>query len=96
MTTTPVGSLDEPFQFHPEIWEGRHPSVRHFLPLFAFEHLPAGPLRDCSEAFAGMAEVSVESIPDDPELAAGLRKLLEAKDCMVRATLLGMQARADG
>jgi hypothetical protein len=28
-----------------------------------------------------------ESLPDGPELAAGLRKLLEAKDCFVRASL---------
>ena len=32
----------------------------------------------------------IETLPDSPELTAGLRKLLEAKDCMVRAaTLVG-------
>ena len=28
-----------------------------------------------------------EQLPDGPEKSAGLRKLLEAKDCMVRAAL---------
>jgi hypothetical protein len=34
-----------------------------------------------------LAKGMVEQLPDSPELAAGLRKLLEAKDCFVRATL---------
>jgi hypothetical protein len=29
----------------------------------------------------------VDDLPDGPELTAGLRKLLEAKDCFVRASL---------
>lgn len=29
----------------------------------------------------------IEVLPDGPELTAGLRKLLEAKDCFVRASL---------
>jgi hypothetical protein len=34
-----------------------------------------------------MAQGIVERIDDGPELAAGLRKLLEAKDCFVRAMM---------
>jgi hypothetical protein len=30
----------------------------------------------------------VEKLEDGPELSAGLRKLLEAKDCLVRQRLL--------
>jgi len=29
----------------------------------------------------------IEALPDGPELSAGLRKLLESKDCFVRAAL---------
>jgi hypothetical protein len=34
-----------------------------------------------------LANEMVITIDDSPELAAGLRKLLEAKDCFVRASL---------
>jgi hypothetical protein len=34
-----------------------------------------------------LAEQMVRDLPDGPELSAGLRKLLEAKDCFVRAGL---------
>ena len=34
-----------------------------------------------------LAEAMVNALPDGPELTAGLRKLLEAKDCFVRAAL---------
>jgi hypothetical protein len=29
----------------------------------------------------------IRDLPDGPELSAGLRKLLEAKDCFVRAAI---------
>lgn len=35
----------------------------------------------------GLAEEMIQRLPDGPELSAGLRKLLEAKDCFVRASL---------
>jgi hypothetical protein len=34
-----------------------------------------------------LAVLMVDQLPDGPELTAGLRKLLEAKDCFVRAGL---------
>jgi hypothetical protein len=34
-----------------------------------------------------LSEQFIERIEDSPELTAGLRKLLEAKDCFVRASL---------
>jgi hypothetical protein len=39
--------------------------------------------------FYSTAKVMLDAflIPDGPELTAGLRKLLEAKDCLVRASL---------
>ena len=38
---------------------------------------------ECSALGRSMAQ----RLPDGPELSAGLRKLLEAKDCFVRAAL---------
>lgn len=67
-------------------WSGRHPSVAHFEPLFAFEHLPEH-LRLISQPCAVLAQDMVAHLADGPELSAGLRKLLEAKDCFVRAAL---------
>lgn len=66
---------------------GRHPATQHFAPLFSYEHLPAGPLRGASTDCAGLAQTMIYELPDGPELTAGLRKLLEAKDCFVRAAL---------
>ena len=34
-----------------------------------------------------VAALMITSLPDGPELTTGLRKLLEAKDCFVRAAL---------
>lgn len=51
---------------------------------FAYAHLPPH-LRDVSKPFADLAKHLVETIPSSAELTAALRKLLEAKDCAVRA-----------
>lgn len=69
------------------VWTGRHPSVAHFEHLFNYSHLPAGALRDTSATMNAAARTMVHTLPDSPELSAGLRKLLEAKDCFVRAAL---------
>jgi hypothetical protein len=69
-------------------WAGRHPSTQHFAPLFAYGHLPAGKLQIISAQSAALAEAMVDRLPDGLELSAGLRKLLEAKDCFVRAAVL--------
>lgn len=67
------------------VWSDRHPSVRHFEPLFAYNHLPPQ-LREISRPFGELAETLLGLLPDDsPEVSAGLRKLVEAKDCAVRA-----------
>ena len=65
----------------------RHPGVRdlarHLTPN---PNLPE-PLRRIAERVEGLAADLIDDIPDGPELTAGLRKLLEAKDCLVRAAL---------
>lgn len=59
-----------------------NPIMKHF----AFEHLPPH-LRDTSMKFGALAKVLEFEVPNGPEKSAGLRKLLEAKDCFVRAVL---------
>jgi hypothetical protein len=66
--------------------EGRHPSVQQIGRFFEYGHLPQ-PLLDISKSCAILADDMVTSLDDGPELTAGLRKLLEAKDCFVRAAL---------
>jgi len=40
-----------------------------------------------SKLFAELAHKLEEAVPDSAEKSAGMRKLLEAKDCFVRTTL---------
>ena len=66
--------------------DGRHPATLHLLHYFTFEHL-RGDMRDRSHDCADLAYAMARLLPDGPELSAGLRHLLEAKDCFVRAAL---------
>jgi hypothetical protein len=64
-----------------------HPATSALLAFFAYEHLP-DPLRPISAEFHNLAVRLVEDHAlDGPELTVCLRKLLEAKDCAVRAAL---------
>ena len=56
------------------------------LQFFAYEHLPAD-LQTISRPFGELANLMVSTLPRNPERTVGLRKLLEAKDCAVRARL---------
>lgn len=56
------------------------------LKFFTFAHLPAH-LQEPSRAVAMLAEEMNNTLPECAEKSAGLRKLLEAKDCFVRAKL---------
>ena len=61
---------------------GENPIMKYF----AYEHLPEK-LQVVSKPFGEIAKQMNEALPEGPEKSAGLRKLLEAKDCMVRASL---------
>jgi hypothetical protein len=65
----------------------RHPSTQGIARYFDYAHLPSGPLRSTSARCEELADAMITSLPDGPELTAGLRKLLEAKDCFVRVAL---------
>ncbi|MFG1410300.1 MAG: hypothetical protein ABII76_21715 [Pseudomonadota bacterium] len=59
-----------------------NPIMKHF----AYAHLPAH-LQEVSKPIGDLARAMDENLPDGAEKSAGLRKLLEAKDCLVRAKL---------
>lgn len=56
------------------------------LRYFAYEHLPTA-LQLVSKPLGDLARQMDAALPDGPEKTTGLRKLLEAKDCLVRAAL---------
>ena len=56
------------------------------LQFFAYEHLPAH-LQEHSKPFSALAHELVRTLPRNPERTVALRKLVEAKDCAVRARL---------
>jgi len=56
------------------------------MQYFDYQHLPEH-LQEVSKPIGDLAAQMDEILPDGPEKSAGLRKLLEAKDCLVRARL---------
>lgn len=61
-------------------------SKNPIMKYFEYEHLPLE-LRAVSQQICEVAKALDAFLPDGPEKSAGLRKLLEAKDCFVRARL---------
>ncbi len=58
----------------------------YLMQFFEFAHLPPH-LQEVSKRFRELAMYIYVGIPDNPERTVALRKLLEAKDCAVRARL---------
>jgi ferritin-like protein len=59
----------------------------HYLEqFFKYEHLPEK-LQNVSKPFCILAGTILATLPDNPERTTALRKLLEAKDCAVRAII---------
>lgn len=56
------------------------------MQFFTFAHLPEH-LQETSKSFAVLAQHLIDTLPRNPERTVALRKLLEAKDCAVRARL---------
>lgn len=70
----------------------QHDGLEPFKPspimqYFEYKHLTNDDLIEVSSMIYNVAEWMDIHIPDSPEKSAGLRKLLEAKDCFVRAAL---------
>lgn len=68
-----------------------HPSMENILRGFKYEHLKPGDIQDTSKLFASLANYLVKELPSSPEVVAGLRKLVEAKDCFVRAAVFAIE-----
>lgn len=62
------------------------PEVDYLLQFFEYAHLPPH-LKEISQPFGALAHQIVDILPKNPERTTALRKLLEAKDCAVRARL---------
>lgn len=56
------------------------------MKYFNYEHLPAH-LQEVSKPIGELARQMVSELPDNEEREIGLRKLLEAKDALVRSKL---------
>jgi hypothetical protein len=61
-------------------------ALEPLLQFFEYGHLPIH-LRTVSAHFGDLARLVTETLPRNPERTVALRKLLEAKDCAVRAVL---------
>jgi hypothetical protein len=71
-----------------ELLADRHPATQQLARYFskvpgADQHQLDKIRRDCWV----LASLMIVELPDGPELTTGLRKLLEAKDCFVRAAI---------
>lgn len=60
--------------------------ANRLMQFFKFAHLPEH-LQEPSRSCAQLAEQMDSELEESAEKTAGLRKLLEAKDCFVRAKL---------
>lgn len=69
--------------------------IKNFLrSFFTWQHLPEH-LREISKPFCILADDIIQKLPKNPERTAALRKLLEAKDCAVRAELTKYMVKKD-
>lgn len=62
------------------------PILRHF----EYKHLPPA-LQEVSKPLCELAHAMDITLRDGAEKSAGLRKLMEAKDCLVRAKIEELQ-----
>lgn len=60
------------------------PREEKMAQYFTYDHLPEH-LQEASKPFCELANFIIERIPSNPERTVALRKILEAKDCAVRA-----------
>lgn len=66
----------------------RHPGTRHLMKMLTPNPNLPTTLRHISEVCHNLAVHLLDDCDDGPEFTAGLRHLLEAKDCFVRQALV--------
>ena len=59
--------------------------LHYLMQFFGYDHLPEDK-QEISKKFHDLAIYIDGTLPDNPESTAALRKILEAKDCAVRAS----------
>lgn len=67
----------------------------YLMQFFTYAHLPEK-LQEISRPFGELAQKITDTLPDNPERTTALRKLLEAKDCAVRANIFKTEERKVG
>jgi hypothetical protein len=70
----------------PELPPPADPHAHAIMQFFVYGHLPQH-LQEVSAPFSALAWNIITTLPENAERDAALRKLLEAKDCAVRARL---------
>lgn len=65
---------------------GNHALPDSIMQFFSYDHLPLV-LQEVSRPFCSMADHIIATLPRNPERTVALRKLLEARDCALRAFL---------
>lgn len=75
-------------QIHPSPTEFTEDEIKldNILKFFHYAHLP-DKLKDRSKPFCDLARNIIDTTERNPERTVALRKLLEAKDAAVRASL---------
>lgn len=70
----------------------RHPSTEHMMKMLEPNpNLKNPKAKIIAEEVYQLATDFLRDLPDSPELTAGLRKLLEAKDCFVRGAVFSKE-----
>jgi len=78
---------DSSVQTGPDTDKGENErKVAPIMQFFAYKHLPPN-LADISRPFCDIAAEMERVLPTNPETSTCLRRILEAKDCAVRAVL---------
>jgi len=67
------------------------PSGDRMMKWLSYHHLPPE-LQECVKAYRELGESICAAIPAGPERTVALRKLVESKDCAVRAIIEGKEA----
>lgn len=73
----------------PESRRRSNPHTEHLLRFLDAKHL-APELRDIVVPIKGLADLMSMVLGDGPELTTGLRRLVEAKDCLVRQRIIDL------
>lgn len=70
----------------PQEFNAEEIQTDYILRFFHYRHLPES-LQARSEPFCALARHIIDTTPRNPERTVALRKLLEAKDAAVRASI---------